>query len=98
MRLNVSAWAIRTPLPSIVFFTVVMLLGIFSFQSLPITRFPNIDVPLVAVTVTQRGASPSELEAQVAKRIEGAVANLTGPVLAADVADALADLRTALED
>jgi hydrophobe/amphiphile efflux-1 (HAE1) family protein len=78
MRMNISAWAIRTPLPSIVFFVVVMLLGIFAFQSMPITRFPNIDVPIVAVTVTQRGASPAELETQVAKRIEGAVANITG--------------------
>jgi hydrophobic/amphiphilic exporter-1 (mainly G- bacteria), HAE1 family len=78
MRMNISAWAIRTPLPSIVFFVVMMLLGIVSFQSMPITRFPNIDVPVVAVTVTQRGASPAELESQIAKRIEGAVANITG--------------------
>ena len=52
--------------------------GIVSFQALPITRFPNIDVPVVSVTVNQSGAAPAELEAQVTKEIEDAVANITG--------------------
>jgi hydrophobe/amphiphile efflux-1 (HAE1) family protein len=78
MRLNVSAWSIRRPVPSVLLFVVLTLLGIVSFQTLPITRFPNIDVPVVAVTVTQSGAAPAELETQVTKRIEDAVANVTG--------------------
>jgi len=78
MSLNVSAWSIRAPVPALVFFAVVMLLGTVAFQSLPITRFPNIDVPVVAITVTQSGAAPAELESQVTKRIEDAVANITG--------------------
>jgi hydrophobe/amphiphile efflux-1 (HAE1) family protein len=53
-------------------------LGIISFMKLPVTRFPNIDVPLVAVIVTQSGAAPAELESQITKRVEDAVANLTG--------------------
>ncbi|EWY39802.1 ABC transporter permease [Skermanella stibiiresistens SB22] len=78
MSLNISAWSIRSPVPALVFFAVVMLLGIVSFQSLPITRFPNIDVPVVSIAVTQSGAAPSEIEAQVTKQIEDAVANITG--------------------
>ncbi|GJD50004.1 Multidrug resistance protein MdtB [Methylobacterium crusticola] len=78
MRLNVSAWAIRKPIPSIVLFLVLGLLGIVSFRSLPITRFPNIDVPIVAVTVTQAGAAPSELQTQVTKWVEDAVAGVKG--------------------
>ena len=38
MRLNISAWAIRKPIPSIVLFIVLLILGIFSFRQLPITR------------------------------------------------------------
>ncbi|HWL71105.1 MAG TPA: efflux RND transporter permease subunit [Geminicoccus sp.] len=78
MRLNVSAWSIRHPIPALVLFAVLTLLGLYTFQNLSITRFPNIDVPVISVTVTQAGASPSELEQQVAKRVEDAVANLTG--------------------
>lgn len=78
MALNFSAWSIRKPVPSIVLFSVLMLLGIVAFQTLPITRFPNIDVPIVSVTVTQSGAAPSEMETQITRKVEDAVANLTG--------------------
>ncbi len=78
MRLNISAWAIRNPVPPILLFAVLSLLGIMSFIKLPVTRFPNIDVPVILVTVTQSGAAPSELETQVSKVVEDAVANLTG--------------------
>jgi multidrug efflux pump subunit AcrB len=52
-------------------------LGWFSFRQLPVTRFPNVDVPVVQVTITQAGAAPSELETQVAKKVEDAIAGLT---------------------
>ena len=78
MRLNISAWAIRKPIPSIVLFIVLLILGVFSFRQLPITRFPNIDIPIVSVTVTQAGAAPSELQNQVTKRVEDAIAGING--------------------
>jgi hydrophobic/amphiphilic exporter-1 (mainly G- bacteria), HAE1 family len=78
MNWNVSAWSIRNPVPSILLFVVLVLLGWSSFFSLPITRFPNIDVPIIAVTVTESGAAPAELETQVTKRVEDAVAGITG--------------------
>ena len=78
MAVNFSAYSIRRPIPSILLFIVLCLLGIVSFMQLPVTRFPNIDVPVVSVTVTQSGAAPSELETQVAKRIEDSLAGVTG--------------------
>ncbi len=76
--MNISAWSIRNPIPSLVLFLVLMVLGWLSFYSLPITRFPNIDVPVIQVLVTQSGAAPSELETQVSKKIEDAVSGVTG--------------------
>jgi hydrophobe/amphiphile efflux-1 (HAE1) family protein len=78
MRLNISAWSIRRPVPSIVLFAVLTLLGVMSFLTLPVTRFPNIDIPIVSITVTQSGAAPAELESQVTREIEDAVANIAG--------------------
>ncbi len=78
MNFNVSAWSIRKPVPSIVLFAVLLLLGIMSFRTLPITRFPNIDVPVISVVITQSGAAPAELETQITKQVEDAVANITG--------------------
>jgi len=78
MRINFSAWAIRNPVPPILLFVVLCLLGLMSFMTLPVTKFPNIDVPVVSVSVTQGGATPAELETQVTREVEDAVANVTG--------------------
>ncbi len=76
--MNFSAWSIRNPIAPLLGFALLMFLGMQAFNALPITRFPNIDVPVVAITVTQSGASPSELEMQVTKEIEDAVAAISG--------------------
>lgn len=76
--MNFSAWSIRNPIAPLLAFALLLFLGIKAFYDLPITRFPNIDVPVVAITVTQSGASPSELEAQVTKEVEDAVASISG--------------------
>ena len=78
MRFNVSAWSIRRPIPAIVAFAVLTILGLVSFRTMPITRFPNIDIPIVQVLITQSGAAPAELESQVTKKVEDAVASLNG--------------------
>jgi len=76
--MNFSAWAIRNPVAPILAFVMLLVLGWNSFNTLPITRFPNIDVPLVSITVTQQGAAPAEMETQVTKEIEDAVAGIAG--------------------
>ncbi|CAN7285322.1 efflux RND transporter permease subunit [Pararhizobium sp. LjRoot235] len=76
--MNFSAWAIRNPIAPILGFVLLMYLGYQSFNTLPITRFPNIDVPIVSISVTQSGAAPAELETQVTKEIEDAVAGISG--------------------
>ena len=78
MAINISAYSIRKPIPAILLFIVLCLVGIVSFAQLPVTRFPNIDIPVISVTVTQSGAAPAELETQVAKRIEDTLAGVTG--------------------
>ena len=78
MALNISAWSIRQPLPSIVLSIILLLLGWSSFLKLPITRLPNADIPVISVVVTEFGAAPSELEAQVTKTIEDGVSGVEG--------------------
>ncbi|QWW66861.1 efflux RND transporter permease subunit [Rhizobium sp. WYJ-E13] len=76
--MNFSAWSIRNPVAPLLAFCLLIFIGMQSFNKLPITRFPNIDVPLVSISVTQSGASPAELEMQVTKEIEDAIASITG--------------------
>ena len=65
MRINFSAWSIRKPVPAILLFVVLCVLGLLAFSKLPVTRFPNIDVPLISVTVTQSGAAPGPCSSRV---------------------------------
>lgn len=78
MHLNVSAWAIRKPIPPLVLFMVLVVLGLFSFLRLPVTLMPNVDVPVVSVTITQSGAAPAELQTQVTKWVEDSIAGVRG--------------------
>jgi multidrug efflux pump subunit AcrB len=78
MALNISAWSIRKPIPPLVFFVVLIVLGVVSLKTLPITQMPNIDIPIVTITVIQTGAAPSELETQVTKNVENAAAGVVG--------------------
>ena len=76
--MNFSTWAIRNPVPPIALFLVLCVAGLFSFDRLAITRFPNIDLPIISVSVGQLGASPAELANQVTKPLEDAISSLAG--------------------
>jgi hydrophobe/amphiphile efflux-1 (HAE1) family protein len=78
MALNISAWSIRNPLPSVVFSIILLILGWASFTKLAVTRLPNADIPVISVAVSQFGAAPAELESQVAKTIEDGVSGVEG--------------------
>ncbi len=78
MALNISAWSIRNPLPSIVFSIILLALGWISFTKLAVTRLPSADIPVISVAVSQFGAAPAELESQVTKTIEDGVSGVEG--------------------
>ncbi len=78
MALNISAWSIRNPLPSIVFSIILLVLGWVSFSKLAVTRLPSADIPVISVAVAQFGAAPAELESQVTKTIEDGVSGVEG--------------------
>src|ERR1041385_7519573 len=78
MPLNISAWSIRHPLPSIVFSIILLVLGWVSFTKLAVTRLPSADIPVISVAVSQFGAAPAELESQVTRTIEDGVSGVEG--------------------
>ncbi|MGN6551349.1 MAG: efflux RND transporter permease subunit, partial [Pararhizobium sp.] len=76
--MNFSAWSIRNPVAPLLLFVLLVVLGVQSFYALPITRFPNVDVPVVSVAVVEPGAAPAEMEKQVTREVEDAVAGIAG--------------------
>lgn len=75
---NISSWAIRRPIPTLVLFLLLTLVGIQSFLKLPVNANPRVDFPVVTVSIAQAGAAPAELETQVTRRVEGAISGLAG--------------------
>ena len=78
MSLNVSAYSIRNPLVAILLFILLTLGGIYGFMQMKVQQFPDIDLPAVVVTVTLPGAAPSQLENDVAKKIENKISSIEG--------------------
>ncbi len=75
-QFSLSAWSIKRPVPTLVLFLILTVVGLMSFPQLGIDDTPNVDIPAVNITVTQPGAGPTELETQVTKKVEDSVAGL----------------------
>ncbi|GAA0769614.1 efflux RND transporter permease subunit [Ideonella azotifigens] len=74
--MNVSAWSIRNPVPALLLFLVLCVAGMLGLRQLPIQNFPDFDTPTISVTATLEGAAPSQLETEVARKLEDKLATL----------------------
>jgi hydrophobe/amphiphile efflux-1 (HAE1) family protein len=73
---NISAWAIRHPVTPIVLFVVMFFMGVVAFIRLPVNLSPDISFPLVNVNISQPGAAPTEMETQIAQKVEGSISSI----------------------
>ncbi|WP_374677956.1 efflux RND transporter permease subunit [Piscinibacter sp.] len=78
MAINVSAWSIRNPTPAILLFVMLTLAGLIGFRAMKIQNFPDIDLPMVTVVAALPGASPGQLETEVARKVENSLATIQG--------------------
>jgi multidrug efflux pump subunit AcrB len=76
--MNVSAWCIRNPIAAIMFFVLLCFAGVLGYQNMKVQNFPDLDVPNITITASLPGASPAQLETDVARKIENAIASLEG--------------------
>jgi multidrug efflux pump subunit AcrB len=76
--MNVSAWSIRNPIPAVMLFVLLTFAGLLSFNAMKVQNFPDIDLPTVTVSVALPGAAPSQLENDVARKIENSIATVQG--------------------
>ena len=76
--MNLSAWSIKNPIPAIMLFVMLCFAGLLSFQSMKVQNFPDLELPTVTVSASLPGAAPTQLETEVARKIENALAPLQG--------------------
>ncbi len=76
--MNLSAWSIRNPIPAAMLFVLLTLGGLMGFRAMKVQNFPDMDLPIVIVTAALPGAAPGQLEADVARKIENAIATTQG--------------------
>ncbi|RZK03231.1 MAG: efflux RND transporter permease subunit [Novosphingobium sp.] len=76
--MKISAWAIRNPIPVVLLFIILTLSGTVAFLRMPIKQFPNVQLPIVTVSVTQSGAAPTEMENQITRPLENALTGVAG--------------------
>ncbi len=76
--MNVSAWSIKNPIPAVMLFVLLTLAGLMSFNAMKVQQFPDLELPTVTVSASLPGAAPAQLETEVARKLENAIAPLQG--------------------
>lgn len=75
---NLSAWSIRNPLIVLVLFLLLTVSGLVSFGFMRVQNQPDMDMPMVTITASLPGATPGQLENDVARKIENALVDVQG--------------------
>ncbi|MDW8029936.1 MAG: efflux RND transporter permease subunit [Armatimonadota bacterium] len=70
--------AVRRPVLVLMLIGALVVLGLRAYRDLVLELYPRIDFPFVVVTTVYPGANPEEVETQVTKKIEDAVATISG--------------------
>ena len=76
--MNVSTWCIKNPIPSVMLFVMLTLAGMLGFKQMKVQQFPDIDLPTISVSASLPGTAPAQMETEVARKIENAVASVQG--------------------
>ena len=74
--MNFVTWSIRNPVPIIMMFIGLTVAGLLSFPRLGVLDRPDIEFPAIIVTVTYPGVAPTQMESEVTRKVEDAVATI----------------------
>ena len=64
-----AAISVKRPVFASVIILVFVVVGVLGYTRLPVDRFPKIDFPTVSIVTRQDGATPKEIETEIAAKI-----------------------------
>lgn len=70
--------SVKRPVFASVISILLIVLGLVSFDKLPLREYPNIDPPIVSVETSYRGASASVVESRITQLIEDRISGVEG--------------------
>jgi multidrug efflux pump len=70
--------SVKRPVFASVLSILLIVLGLVSFNKLPLREYPNIDPPIVSVETSYRGASASVVESRITQLIEDRISGVEG--------------------
>ena len=74
---RIAQFAINRPATIIILIAALIIIGVMNVTQMPTDLLPEMDLPYAAVITTYPGAGPEEVEEQVSKPIENAVATVS---------------------
>jgi multidrug efflux pump subunit AcrB len=69
---------VRRPVFATMLVMAMTVVGAFSFFTLGVDRYPNIDLPIVSIITANPGAAPEQVETEITDLVEGAVNTISG--------------------
>ena len=76
--MNLSELSIKRPVLSTVFVLIIFLFGIIGYRSLGVREYPNVDTPIITVTVAYPGANAEVIENQITEPLEQNINGIPG--------------------
>ena len=76
--MSIYKTAINKPVTTLLIFIAVIIIGIFSYKSLPVDQLPEMEPPYISVMTVYAGANASELETNVSKLLENGLNSVDG--------------------
>jgi HAE1 family hydrophobic/amphiphilic exporter-1 len=74
----ISDFAIKRPIVTVTAMVALVMFGIFALLNLQTDEFPDIQQPVVGVTIVYPGASPSEVTREIVEPVEDAIFGISG--------------------
>ena len=76
--MNLSDLSIRNPVFAVMLAAAMVIFGYLGYRDMGVSQFPEIDFPVVSITITREGAPPDIMDGDVTDVVEDAVSGVEG--------------------